>query len=370
MKIGVVVHGPEIVDSGFALKILKLMEDYGEVQARLGGTMGRTAVIDSNLENIIDITQKLLPSQSVDRFNQEDADLILLINYGKSSITGHAFGFKVFNHCPSNTPLLQIERPGEKDGSVVAWREDLQKMAKDLAERMNLRIVSAQSITEFIVSSDPCQKESERICRKIAGVSPGENIFVNGIVVGRSISEEVALVAENGIIAELIGGKLKVHGVEKLGPVDLEHAIVKTGLLRKSRVKPRVLKSKKTRPHLSVSYLNHAAEDIYRLRDADMVVTVGDDTTLVAADILYRFNVPIIGITDGDLDKVVEEGFKAEGSLVVELESGLDDIIGEKIFMELFQSRETIEIENMENFKSKILQIIKKTTPHYLVKYN
>ena len=52
-----------------------------------------------------------------------------------------------------------------------------------------------------------------------------------------------------------------------------------------------------------VSYLSHAAEDIYRLRNADMVVTVGDDTTLVAADILYRFNVPIIGITDGDLDK-------------------------------------------------------------------
>ncbi|MEG3224422.1 MAG: hypothetical protein BME94_02590 [Methanobacteriales archaeon Met13] len=370
MKIGVVVHGPEIVDSGFALKILELMKDYGEVRAILGGTMGRTAVIDFNLENLIDISQKLLPSQSVDRFNQEDADIILLINYGKSRVTGHAFGFKVFSHCPPNTPLLQIERPGEEDGSVVAWREDLQEMAKKLAQRMNLKTVSAQKITEFMESEDPFQRKSESVCRRIAGVAPDENIFVNGIVVGRSTSEDVVLVAEKGIITELIGGKIKLHGVEKLEKVDLEHAIVKTGLLRKSRVKPRILKSEKIRPNLSVSYLSHAAEDIYRLRDADMVVTVGDDTTLVAADILYRFNVPIIGITDGDLDKVVEDGFIAEGSLVVELESGLDDIIGEKIFHELFQSRETIEIENMENFKSKILQIIKKITPHYLVKYS
>ena len=77
-----------------------------------------------------------------------------------------------------------------------------------------------------------------------------------------------------------------------------------------------------------IAFLNHAAEDIYRLKDADLVVTMGDDTTLVAADILYRFEVPIIGITDGDVDQVVESGFKSSGSMIVELESGWDDIIG------------------------------------------
>jgi hypothetical protein len=370
MKIGVVVHGPEIVDSGYALRILEFMEGYGEVKARLGGTMGRTAVIDSNLEKQVDISQKLLPSQSVDLFNQEGQDIIVLINYGKSSVTGHAFGYKVYSHCPPHIPLIQIERPGEEDGSVVAWRDDLQELATQMAHRLGLKIVSAQKIRDSIEKSDPCLKENQRICRNIAGVSPDENIFVNGIVVGRSTSPDVALVAEDGVITQLIGGELKEHGVEKLGMVDLERAIIKTGLLRKSRVKPRILTSEKNGSKLMVSYLSHAAEDIYRLRDADMVVTVGDDTTLVAADILYRFNVPIIGITDGDLDKVVEEGFRADGSMVVELESGWDDIIGEKIFLELFKGSETIEIVNMENFKNKILQIIKKITPHYQVRYN
>ena len=370
MKIGVVVHGPEIVDSGHAQKFLEFLEDYGTVRARLGGTMGRTAVIDAHLEDEIDISQKLFPSQSVDKFKDENCDVIFLINYGKSSVTGHAFGYKVYHNCQDQPVLIQMERPGEDDGSVVPWKNDQMKLAEEIAHKMGLQLVLPEEIQKKLFSEDPCQEMSSSICRQIAGVSPGENIFVNGIVIGKSTSSEVAIVAENGIITQLIGGELKEHGVEKLGVIKLEKAIVKTGLLRKSRVKPRILKSRKSKDYFTISYLNHAAEDIYRLKNADMVVTVGDDTTLVAADILYRFNVPIIGITDGDVDKVVEEGFKAEGSLIVELESGWDDLVGDKIFLELFNREETIEIENIENFKSKLLQIISNITSQYQVKHS
>lgn len=375
LKIGVVVHGPEIVDSGYALKFMDFLEDYGTVHARLGGTMGRTAVIDAHLENRIDISQKLFPSQSVDKFNQEECDVIFLINYGKSSVTGHAFGFKVYNNSKGKPPLIQMERPGEKDGSIIPWRKDLEKLAEEISIKMGLKIVYPQTIQENLFKEDPCQEvptegDENSICRKIAGVSPDENIFVNGIVIGKSTSSEVAIMSENGIITQLVGGEIKEHGVEKLGIVELEKAIVKTGLLRKSKVMPRILKSKESKHKFSVSYLNHAAEDIYKLKNADMVVTVGDDTTLVAADILYRFNVPIIGITDGDLDKVVEEGFKAKGSLIIELERGWDDLVGNEIFLKLFNHKETIEIENIENFKSKLLQIISNVTNKYQVKYN
>ncbi len=370
MKIGLVVHGPEIVDSGYALKFLKFLERYGTVKARLGGTMGRTAVIDANLEDKIDISHKLFPSQSVDKFSEEGSDVIFLINYGKSSVTGHAFGYKVYNNSTSQPPIVQMERPGEPDGSVVPWRDDLTPLAAEIATEMGLRLVSPEEIRNTLFSQDPCQGTGQTICRKIAGVSPGENIFVNGIVIGKSTSSEVAIIAEEGIITQLIGGTLKKHGVEKLGPVELEKAIVKTGLLRKSRIKPRILKSEKSNTHFTIAYLSHAAEDIYKLKNADLVVTVGDDTTLVAADILYRFNVPIIGITDGDLDKVVEEGFKTEGSLIIEFESGWDDLVGEKIFSELFNHQESIEIENIENFKSKLLQIISNITSQYQVRYS
>lgn len=379
MKIGVVVHGPQMLDSGYAEKIMDILGSYGEVRARLGGTMGRTAVIDAKLEKKIDITQKLLPSQSINKFLDEDVDIIFLLNYGKSSVTGHAFGYKVSKRAKtnygskytSNIPLIQIERPGESDGSVVPWDPELSDLAVEIADALRLKTVTPESIKREMKDKTKCtlktHEENTEVRRKVAGVSPDENIFLNGIVVGRSKSSDITLVAENGVLISIIGGQLKKHGVEKLGKVDLENAIVKTGLLRRSRVQPRVLKSDKSNPKLKVTYLDHAAEDVYSLKDSDIVVTVGDDTTLVAADILYRFNVPIIGITDGDLDRVVEEGFKTRGSMVVEVESGWDDIIGKKIFSKLFNGQKTIEIMDIENFKGEIIQIIRSTTTSYKI---
>ncbi|MGB9938049.1 MAG: DUF2117 domain-containing protein [Methanobacterium sp.] len=365
MRIGVVVHGPYIVDSGHAAKILNLLEDYGGVKARLGGTMGRTAVHDAELDEVIDISQKLLPSQSVSKFVEEEFDVIFLINYGKSSVTGHTFGYKVCKRSKCNPPLIQIERPGEIDGSVIPWDTSLHEFAEVIARRMKLRLVMPEEITNKI---DPNHVSKTK--RKVAGVCKGENIFVNGLVIGKSISEDVTLVADEGIITKIEGGELKEHGVEKLGKIDLECAIIKTGLLRRSEVIPRVLKPCRDSNKLCIAFLNHAAEDVYRLKEVDFVVTVGDDTTLVAGDILYRFGVPIIGITDGDVDKVVENGFKSNESLIIELESGLDDIIGKKIHDELFEGQEIIQIENIETFKNKILQIINNTTNKYKIKEN
>ncbi len=364
MKIGVVVHGPYIVDSGYAEKILNLLQDYGDVKARLGGTMGRTAVYDAGLEDKIDISQKLFPSESIEKF-VHNCDVIFLINYGKSSVTGHAFGFKVWNRCKNVPPLIQIERPGEADGSVIAWKESLSEFANQVAEQLGLKVVDADKIKDELIKSEVTQTH-----RNIAGVSPGENIFVNGLVIGKSTSCNVTLVADDGIITEIVGGTIKKHGVEKLGRVDLTKVVIKTGLLRRSEVTPRVAEKPKTGDKFNVAFLNHAAEDIYKLKNADIVVTIGDDTTLVAGDILYRFGVPIIGITDGDIDKVVEKGFKNSKSLIIELESGCDDIIGQKIFDELFNEEEIIETENIESFKNEILQIISNNTTCFKIKEN
>jgi hypothetical protein len=176
---------------------------------------------------------------------------------------------------------------------------------------------------------------------------------------------------------------MKYHGVEKLGPIDLERVIVKTGLLRKSdNVNPRVLSkddvsiSDTERVMYSediseddysfkVAYVDHAAYDIFKFKDFDLVVTVGDDTSLVASDILHRFNIPIIGITDGDLDKVVESGFINERSTILEVATGFDDIVGQYIHEELFFSKDALEIpfdeeaESVEEFKTVMFKVFK-----------
>lgn len=48
-----------------------------------------------------------------------------------------------------------------------------------------------------------------------------------------------------------------------------------------------------------------AAEDAFEAAPgASLAVTVGDDTTQIAADILARLGIPVIGIVDGDLDRL------------------------------------------------------------------
>ena len=411
------------------------------------------------------ISLKLLPSQSLDLFNREHVDVIFLLNYGKSSETGQVFGYKVFNHYfkqisnedylatnhkplyDLKIPVIQIERPGEEDGSIISWNvffnEQLEKNKKnkrsilgfakknmidslsfDFDELFN-GIKDALSLTEvapeevvnryfsqYIEEEDNRSVEkilknysdfdetSHYTYRKIHGVSPDENIFVNGIVVGYAEAESVVLIAQDGIIIDIIDGVIKDHGVEKLGPVDLNNVIVKTGLLRKTAdITPRVLDKENIQINetesilysedisedarsFKIGYVDHAAYDIYKFKNFDLVITVGDDTSLVASDILYRFNIPIIGITDGDLDKVVEKGFVNEKSSFIEVASGFDDIVGRNIYEKLFFSNQTLEIPYKEDlgtveefktnmfdvFKSHVIQSVKELVPSFIEK--
>jgi hypothetical protein len=394
LKIGIVVHGPKIIDSNFAINIIDFLFEYGEITAILGGTMGRTAVIDASLENIIDINHKRLPSESVAILKKNGMDLIFLINYGKSDITGHSFGFKVFNNSFiknnwKNPPFIQIERPGEDDGTIVGWnKDDLEDITKKIAKYFNLSIVNPElilkkhfpeylnSYNSYLNSDYPIEIANTlnqgTIYRSIKGVLPNENIFVNGVVVGKSTSKDLVLIAKNGYITDMIGGEIKKHGVEKLSKIDLNKVIVKTGLLRTSKVKPRILKHTKTNL-FKVSLLNHNGEDVYSFKDSDLVVTVGDDTSLVSSDILYRFNIPIIGITDGDLDKVVEFPFKNKKSRIIELENGFDDTVGELIFKKLFKSKNSIfydlnDLDNLINIiQDEIIKIIKEEDLKFII---
>ena len=403
MEIGVVVHGPGIVDSGWAKKIIDVLSNFGNVSCRLGGTMGRTAVIDAGLEDVIDISLKLLPSQSLELFNREHVDVIFLLNYGKSPETGRVFGYKVFTHYfkqlsnedflatnhkslyESSIPVIQIERPGEEDGAIISWNvilnEQLEKSRKSKRARLGLgdknmldslsfnfeelfdgikaaldliEITPEEVVSDYFSNKQESEDEksiekllqsyddyetSHYTYRKIHGVSPNENIFINGIVVGYSNADSIVLIARDGMIVDIINGTIKYHGLEKLGPVDLERIIVKTGLLRKSDdVNPRVL----------------SHNDIY-VKDTERNLYSGE----ISED-EYSFK-----IIDGDLDKVVENGFVNEKSIFIEVASGFDDIVGQYINEEIFMSKDTFEMpyddeaNSVEEFKTVIFKVFK-----------
>ncbi|WP_456374902.1 DUF2117 family protein [Methanocaldococcus sp.] len=325
MKIGVVVHGPEIVDRGYALKIINLLKKFGEVKAKLGGTMGRVAVIDNELEDIIDISEKLMPSQSLKKLS--DSDILILMNYGKSKITGHTFGKIVVERANIDKPIIQIERPGEKDGTIIIWNDNGSKIVKDIAnylsKELNLRI------ERCISKGLEIWENGKRVYRKVHGVDVGESILINGIVIGKANSNEVILVSENGKIVDIIGGELKKEGINKLKNVDLKKAVIKTGILRRHPTKPKITNKDLNEGY--VIFVNHSGEDVLEMiKDKDVIcaITIGDDTTTVCGDILSRFGIKILGITDGDKDEILKNPTILNGSVIFLIKNIRDDDAG------------------------------------------
>ncbi|MCL7475257.1 MAG: DUF2117 domain-containing protein [ANME-2 cluster archaeon] len=342
-RIGVVIHGPAVIDSGRANTVLEIVAGMGEVRAVLGGTMGRAAVIDAGLEDVIDISASQKPSESVLALGT-CCDAVLLVNEGKCARSGFAFGHMVFEILGScAVPLIQVEFASPEVGGcvLIPWTGMtdsllMHALLDGLEKWVGVRVVQPpESLTCLEIKDD-------LIRRRIAGVRPGEYITVNGFVVGKALSDVVCIVARNGAIIELQGGRLKSHGVDKLEQVDLSNAIVRSGPLRTADVTPRVLKHNVS--GIAV-IIDHSAEQTFEIaKDADVAVTVGDDTTAVAGDLLTRLGIPLIGITDGDLDGITHHIHIPQSSVIIRLAPGNDDIVGHRVYEEIFRGKDKIEM--------------------------
>lgn len=69
---------------------------------------------------------------------------------------------------------------------------------------------------------------------------------------------------------------------------------------------------------------------------------MGDDTTAVVGDVLYRFAMPVIGIVDGDGDGVLGRPRIARGSCVLRVDS--DDLLGGRIREAVFKGNRRIDV--------------------------
>jgi len=352
INVGVVVHGPRIVDSGYAERILDILKEFSEiydvdieVTAKVGGNMGRVAVIDRGLEDVIDISERLYPSQCLRRLR--DKDILLLLNYGKSKETGHTFGRIVVERAEIDKPVIQIERPGEEDGSILVWNREccsgnirgiLDTLVSYISERLGLEV------EECIGSRLSVWEEGDKVFRRIDTVDPGEDILVNGVVVGRVLRSPVVLISEKGKIVEIINGDIKKDGVERLGYVDLKKAIVKTGVLRKGSFRD-IEKRRFTSDNSlgDILIVDRGDVDILgelRSKSISTVITVGSDTTLILGSILSRFNVKVIGIVDRDIYryKLVEDMRITEGSKIFLVKNWRCSQVG-KLLMEHLKGR-------------------------------
>jgi hypothetical protein len=352
------VHGPEIIDSGCALRLISYLKKLGSVTAVLGGTMGRVAVIDACMEDVITIRSRRRPSQSIQDL-EATSDIIFLLNLAKSRESGLVFGAMVAAAAGVRKPLIQIDCGG-RFVAILSGKEGESDLAFQVASDLGLDSLSLEQLPGVSFAE-------KTIKRGISGVFPGELISINGIVIGRATESRVVVEAKDGRIVAMEGANPKEHGLEKLSwvEVDLETAIIRSGSIRRSEVspRPRVCERANKGEEEWAVLIDHCAEDAFEAaQGAGVAVTVGDDTTLIAGDILARLGIPVIGIVDGDLDRLAGCTTMLPGSVVFRVVPGHDDLVGRQVKAEIFRGERRTCIS-----KSDLVEQVKRLARDFIV---
>jgi hypothetical protein len=359
MRIGIILHGPEIVDEGSAERIIRILMKEHDVTAKLGGTMGRTAVLDAGLEELINISQGMTPSQTIDSLRGR-IDIAILLNRGKTLKTGRHFGRIVASRLDLSIPFIHIESPFY-NGKIIYYGKNGERCAEHVRGLLKKHIADLELPIESGAPLRPLvRNEGGRQIRCIYGSIPGENIRLEGVVIGHITHNEPEIICRNGRIVELKGIKIKHHGLDKLEgrKIDLFNAKVKTGNIRRTKHITRIKQTRFLKSGKKVVIIDHCAESTFELvGDADIAITVGDDTTTIAADILTRFGIPIIGITDGDLDSILGEAAIPAGSIIIRVKEGFDDIIGREISEKLMTGKQKLAVQSCEEIVEKVLKL-------------
>lgn len=337
-----VLHGPEIIDTGYALRLMDRLRELGSVRVVLGGTMGRLALIDASMQDAVEISPRRRPSQSI-RDLDVDCDIIFLLNLAKSRESGLAFGAMVARAAGEGRPLIQIDCGG---GFVSLLRGDERAavVAGRLAFELGLDLLPPASVPN---ASD--DGKGGRVRRALYAVFPGELISVNGTVIGRATESRVEIEAKEGRIIEIKGVAVKQHGLEKIDHIDLRKAIIRSGSIRRTATPQKSDASRRISGReedlVEAAFIDHCAEDAFEAaREAGVVVSVGDDTTAIAADILSRLGIVVMGIVDGDMDHLGGGICMMEGSIIFRVEPGHDDVVGRLVMERIFQGGERIRI--------------------------
>jgi hypothetical protein len=273
----------------------------------VAGIMARTAAEESGLPVIYDGRR---PSEILAEYPDNQA---ILVHRAKTEVSAHRFGSLIHAHL-KDRGLILIE---PKTSQILTWEPVSPHLCSWLSEMTGYQVLSGNQHEDHPPNS-----------RVIGGCLPGEPIFVNGIIIGHATDTEAVISLQDGAIRAVSGIELKEHGIEKLvrfGCPDLKSAWCKSGNIRMSRPKKGVRQIKKGR----IAVIDHAAMACYGSFDPDIcgLVTIGDDTTSICGHIGCYRGMPILGITDGDIDGIVPEGY-APGSIVLQATRERDDELG------------------------------------------
>ncbi len=301
-----VVHGPEIFDSG---EVAWLLATLRPARTIVAGVMARTAAEESQLP--VEFSGK--PPSDVIRATP---GAVFLANRGKTADSGRIFGEIVASRL-GNRGLVHVESSSR---TIFCWN------GGDMALATTLSRITGYGVERVTTNRSPLPA-----MREIRGCIPGEAVYVNGIIIGRATAETVVIRWSGQTIEPVAGLQPKPHGIEKLsrtGQLDLATAWCKSGAIRAAVPKASGCAPGEGR----VLVIDHCGHKLYARLPDDCcgILAIGDDTTMVCGHICLHRGIPVLGIVDGDQDVIVPSGF-ARGSVIVEAIGERDDDIGAEV---------------------------------------
>ncbi len=301
-----VVHGPEIFDSG---EVAWLLATLRPARTIVAGVMARTAAEESQLP--VEFSGK--PPGDVIRAT---SGAVFLANRGKTADSGRIFGEIIASRL-RDRGLVHVECSSH---TIFCWNGGDMALAATLSQ-----------LTGYGVEEVRATRSLTPAVREIRGCIPGEAVYVNGIIIGRATAETVVIRWSGDAIEPVAGLLPKPHGMEKLsrtGQLDLATAWCKSGAIRTAVPKATGCAPEEGR----VLVIDHCGHELYARLPDDCcgVLAIGDDTTMVCGHICLHRGIPVLGIVDGDQDVIVPSGF-ARGSVIVEAICERDDDIGAEV---------------------------------------
>jgi hypothetical protein len=218
-KIALVITSVEIISEKWYEKISNLLREKNikYITIPAGREVGKFFLknVDKSLSRILDEVSLM------------DIDGIIILNNGRSTESGIIYIAQAISNTKilknlTNFPLIHIERIGRKDGSIIVWNGGINELVSIIKETTGLNVIKP-SIELMNIS-----KIGSREIRKIHCAMPGDKIMVNDICIGICLSDQVYLIAENGKIIDIIGGKLNKKAARKISFDSLSKVIIKT----------------------------------------------------------------------------------------------------------------------------------------------
>jgi hypothetical protein len=329
MRICLRLHTPGIFDSGWAPKVVEALGRQGEVEAVVTGATGTTAMVDAGMEGEVRairgkwsdwlLAGRRVPDFAVTASHSADAE----------RLKAECF------HISKRFPGLMLVGADTNCRLVVPWVRGTEGFAARLAKDLGFDLGASHDYGRTHWGDE------DREYRRVLAAAPGDWLLIGGIVVGKVRAKDVVVIATGGRVTGIMGVDLKRNGLEKLGRVSLRDAEVQSFKALRGAVERR--RGRGAPKGGRIALIDHSGHEVYDCLEAGLAgaVTIGDDTTAIAGDILHRYGIPVVGVTDGDPDGLVSGELYSKGSMNLRVMD--DDEFGRVVREEVFGGGRAIE---------------------------